>query len=209
MRNRIILMAAAVVLLAGCSTSPVERPASPAPAPSTAAPAPAAVVPEVPVVSGMLSAPRTPVPPVAVSVPSLGVALDIVPVALAADGSMELPEKPTTAGWYRFGSDPRSASGTTVVAAHVDSARYGLGPFAELKNVAVGSEIAVEVSDGSTVLYRVEQVWSVGKAELPLDDLFDRDGAPRLALITCGGTFDREAFRYSDNVVVVALPVES
>lgn len=207
MRVRIILMAAAAVLLAGCSTSPVEQPATPAP--STAPPAPAAVVPDVPVVSGKLSAPRAATPPVAVSVPSLGVAVDVVPVALAADGSMELPEKPTTAGWYRFGSDPLSETGTTVIAAHVDSARYGLGPFAELKNLAVGSEIAVGVSDGTTVTYRVESVWSVGKAELPLGDLFDRDGARRLALITCGGTFDREAFRYSDNVVVVALPVES
>lgn len=200
-------IALAAVLLAGCSPSPAEQPASPAPAPP--APTATAVAPDVPVVSGMLGSAREPVPPVAVSVPSLGIALDVVPVTLADDGSMELPEQPSTAGWYRWGSDPQSATGTTVVAAHVDSARYGLGPFSELKNVAIGETIEVALTDGTTVAYRVDEVWSVGKAALPLDDLFDRDGARRLALITCGGTFDRNAFRYSDNVVAIASPVES
>ncbi len=203
---RIILMAAAAALLAGCSTTPAEQPASPAPSPT---PTPTAVAPDIPIVSGELSAPREPVPPVAVTIPSLGVGVDVVPVDLFEDGTMELPETPTTAGWYRFGSDPRSETGTVVVAAHVDSARYGLGPFAELKNLPVGERIDVVVADGGTVAYRVESVWSVGKAELPVDDLFDRDGAPRLALITCGGTFDANAFRYSDNVVVIAVPMDS
>ena len=205
MNARIIVMAAVVALLAGSSTTPAEPPASPA-APS---PAPTAVAPDIPLVSGELTAPREPVPPVAVSIPSLGVGVDVVPVDLFDDGSMELPENPATAGWCRFGSDPRSETGTVVVAAHVDSARYGLGPFAELKNLPVGERIDVAVADGGTVAYRVESVWSVGKAELPVDDLFDRDGAPRLALITCGGTFDANAFRYSDNVVVIAVPMGS
>jgi hypothetical protein len=47
------------------------------------------------------------------------------------------------------------------------------------------------------------------KEQLPLADVFDRSGAPRLVLITCGGQFDYTASSYSDNIVVVATPVTS
>lgn len=37
--------------------------------------------------------------------------------------------------------------------------------------------------------------------------LFTRTGPPRLAVISCGGTFDRAKRSYRDNVVVIAEPV--
>jgi hypothetical protein len=46
----------------------------------------------------------------------------------------------------------------------------------------------------------------VAKAELPLDQIFARDGAPRLTLVTCGGAFNRATSGYTDNVVVTAEP---
>ncbi len=42
------------------------------------------------------------------------------------------------------------------------------------------------------------------KSSLPVDDLYRRDGEPRLLLITCGGDFDAEAGSYRSNVVVEA-----
>ena len=45
-----------------------------------------------------------------------------------------------------------------------------------------------------------------GDDAVPLDQIFDREGAPRLILITCGGQFNSEQLNYSDNVVVVAVP---
>jgi hypothetical protein len=47
----------------------------------------------------------------------------------------------------------------------------------------------------------------IQKRALPLDDLFRRDGPPRLTLITCGGPFLPEFGSYRDNVVVVAEPL--
>jgi hypothetical protein len=41
-----------------------------------------------------------------------------------------------------------------------------------------------------------------------VNEVFDWDGPERLVLITCGGQFDRRALRYSDNVLVTAVPVE-
>ena len=206
MTTRLALAAALVLLLAGCSTAPVAQPAPSTPPPSEA---PAVVVPEVPIADGRLSAVRVPRPPVEVRVPSVEIGMPVVPVGVLPDGLMELPEQVSTAGWYRYGSDPLTGSGTTVISAHVDSAKYGLGPFARLKELTAGTEIVVTVEGGQQVRYAVESVTSFPKAQLPLAELFDRAGAPRLALITCGGQFDRSAFRYSDNVVVIAVPVES
>ena len=204
--TRLALAAAMVLLLAGCSTAPVAQPAPSTPPPREA---PTVVVPDIPVADGRLSALRAPTPPVDVQIPAAEISMPVVPVGVLPDGLMELPEKVSTAGWYRYGSDPLTGAGTTVISAHVDSAKYGLGPFARLKKLAAGTEIMVTVEGGQQVRYAVESVTSFPKAQLPLAELFDRAGAPRLALITCGGQFDRSAFRYSDNVVVIAVPVES
>jgi hypothetical protein len=48
-------------------------------------------------------------------------------------------------------------------------------------------------------------VRSLPKAELPLADVFSREGHERLLLITCGGDFDRQQ-GYADNIVVTAVP---
>ena len=204
--TRLALAAAMVLLLAGCSTAPAEQPAPSTPSPSEA---PVAVVPDIPVADGRLSAVRAPSPPVDVQVPAVEIGMPVVPVGVLPDGLMELPDQVSTAGWYRYGSDPLTGSGTTVISAHVDSAKYGLGPFARLKELTAGTEIVVTVEGGQQVRYAVESVTSFPKAQLPLAEVFDRAGEPRLALITCGGQFDRSAFRYSDNVVVIAVPVES
>ncbi|WP_395639175.1 class F sortase [Pseudolysinimonas sp.] len=201
MIRRLTLAVGLVVLLAGCSAAPAEQPA-PAPEPTRAT-----AVPDVPIVSGETQVVRTPRPPVSVDVPAAGVSVPVVPVGLEADGYMELPDEVTVAGWYRFGPDPLSDAGTTVISAHVDSARYGLGPFAALEGLPAGTEVVVTVEGGRQVRYAIESVTSILKREVPLAEIFERDGAPRLVMITCGGQFDRDAFRYSDNVIVVATPV--
>ena len=40
-----------------------------------------------------------------------------------------------------------------------------------------------------------------------MDRWFDRTGAPRLVLVTCGGAFRRDIGHYTDNVVVTAEPL--
>jgi hypothetical protein len=56
------------------------------------------------------------------------------------------------------------------------------------------------------VAYRVEAVSRFPKTGLPVGEVFARDGAPRLTLVTCGGQFDYRANGYTENVVVVARP---
>ena len=119
---------------------------------------------------------------------------------------MQLAANPEIASWYRFGPAP-GTTGATVIAAHVDSLRYGLGPFARLADAPAGTEITISSADGVEHVYAVESVQSTGKPEVPWATIFDRTGAPRLTLVTCGGEFNYTTKQYQSNIVVTALPV--
>jgi sortase (surface protein transpeptidase) len=149
---------------------------------------------------------KRPVPPARLRIPSLDIDLSVKSVGVQEDGSMQVPENPSVVGWYRFGPGVASDSGATVLAAHVDSLRYGLGPFARLKDLQPGAEVLVDDRDGRTTAYRVDRITRTGKAELVDTGVFDRTGRPRLQLITCGGSFDTQSRTYSDNVIVTAIP---
>ncbi len=191
-----------VLLLAGCSWTQEQPipPATPTPPSSLGADS------ELGTHSAALGAVTAPVSPTRVQVPSLGIDVTVSPVGVEADGFMEIPPDVTVAGWYKYGSNPGGDTGTTVIAAHVDSPRYGIGPFAALKDASVGEVVSVTSADGVVHEYAIESVSRIEKARLPLDDVFDREGAPRLALITCGGQFDYGAGHYEDNIVVIAIP---
>ncbi|WP_100813823.1 class F sortase [Microbacterium lacus] len=208
--NRVPPLIVAVLLLAltGCSLAPAQLPdagASDAPTP-TPTPAPTAVV-DVPRTSSAVPPVVDPVAPVRVQVPSASIDMSIRPVGIEDGGFMELPPEPTVAGWYRFGAYPAEGAGNTVLAAHVDSRVYGIGPLSNLRNLAAGTEVQVESEDGGMTRYAVESVTYYPRSQLPTEQLFVRDGAPALVLITCGGSFDAATRSYSDNVVAIARPI--
>lgn len=150
----------------------------------------------------------SPTAPVRVVVPAQRIDVPVDPVGVAADGRMEIPPLAERGGWYRFGADPGDPAGTTVVAAHVDSvASGGAGPFVRLVDVRPGDRVEVTLADGSTRAYAVDAVTRFPKTEARWPDVFTREGPARLALVTCGGSFDRAARSYTDNVLVVATPV--
>ncbi|GCE78503.1 hypothetical protein CBZ_35590 [Cellulomonas biazotea] len=154
-----------------------------------------------------LAPPAAPPVPVRVTVPSVGIDLPVEPVGVDPDGSMALPGSADVAGWYRFGPAPASPTGSTLVAAHVDARSTGVGPFARLRDVAPGAQVDVTTADGTTTAYRVVDVVRIAKEEAPVETWFDRDGARRLVLVTCGGAFRRDVGHYADNVVVTAEPI--
>lgn len=164
--------------------------------------------PELPRRSGLLSQQ----PPAAASAvplrlraPSIGVDAGVVPVGVDPDGAMEIPTDVDEIGWYRFGPAPGDP-GTAVLAGHVDSRTQGRGAFFDLRQLDVGDRVVVSF-DGSASTWEVVARRQYGKDVIPLDEVFTRGGAPRLALITCGGEFDGGAGRYLDNVVVYAVPL--
>ncbi|NDO88143.1 class F sortase [Cellulosimicrobium cellulans] len=143
--------------------------------------------------------------PTRVVVADLGIDLPVEPAGVDPDGRMALPGSGDVAAWYRFGPAPASPAGATVVAAHVDDPD-GVGPFARLAEAAEGTSVEVVDATGTSFTYTVTDVRSIAKPEVPLDELFDRDGERRLVLVTCGGRWDPDRRSYSDNVVVTATP---
>jgi LPXTG-site transpeptidase (sortase) family protein len=138
-------------------------------------------------------------------VPAAGIDLPVIPVGVADDGLMALPETVAQVGWYEFGARPADRAGSTVLAGHVDTKREGLGPLARLRTIEPGTEITVSAEQGGTRRYRVTSVRKIDKDRVRLPEIFARDGAERLVLITCGGPFDRRT-GYRDNVVLEAEP---
>ena len=171
---------------------------------------PSVPVPSVSVSSADLTAQATEtvIAPVSLRIPAQDIALPIDPVGVQADGQMEIPPLAERGGWYRFGAAPGEVAGTAVIAAHVDSiASAGLGPFARLKNLVPGDAVEVTLADGTSRDYAVTSVDRVAKSDARWQDVFVRDGAPRLVLITCGGVFQPAVGHYADNVIVTAEPV--
>lgn len=170
--------------------------ATPAPATSATVAATSARAAELP--------PAAVAAPVHLRVPTLGIDAEVEPVGAEADGEMEVPGDVATVGWYRPGTAPDDDQGTVVLAGHVDSRAAGPGAFFALERSQPGDEVVVTLSDGRERRYEIVGRRRHPKAALPVTEIFTRAGAPRLALITCGGAFDSR--RYADNVVVYAVP---
>lgn len=144
--------------------------------------------------------------PATVRIPAVGYAASVRPVGVANDGQMALPPRPTRLGWYRFGPAPGAERGAAVIAGHLDSRRFGLGPLVRLREVEVGDRVAVQDARGRQLAYAVTGVRRFDRQALPAQ-LFARTGRPRLHLITCGGAYDPSAGGYQVNLVVTAEPV--
>ncbi|MFD0319127.1 class F sortase [Streptomyces flavalbus] len=143
-------------------------------------------------------------PPVLVRGPR-GLHAPVVPVASRPDGSLDLPRDARTAGWWPLGAGTGAAHGTLLIAGHVDTRQDGLGPFAALHGLPMGSRIAVTGADGTVRAYRVAARRTYRQERLPRD-LFASDGTHRLALVTCAAPYDRTEGRYLRNLVLYATP---
>ncbi len=148
---------------------------------------------------------RTP-RPVRARLGAVGIDAVVRPVGVRPDGQMQLPADPEVLGWYRFGAAPGAEDGgATVIAGHLDSKRFGLGPLVRLRDVRVADTFRVVTADGTAQKYVVKAVRRYDRQRLPAE-LFSRTGPERLHLITCGGAFDTDD-GYELNLVVTAVPV--
>lgn len=143
--------------------------------------------------------------PARIDIPALGVSSPIDPVGIAPTDEMEIPDDIRRIGWFEPGVIP-GRNGTAVLSGHVDSRTQGRGAFYRLRELDVDDTVTITHADGDQRTWRVAARTSYGKDELPIGDIFVRGGEPRLALITCDGSFDATTRSYQDNVVVYAVP---
>lgn len=149
---------------------------------------------------------RAPGQPVRIAIPAAAISAPVDPVGVESDGEVQIPEDVTRVGWYRYSVAPGSSAGSTVLVGHVDSAVQGEGAFFGLHTLAAGNVVRLQLAGGRTLTYRVVSRQQFPKGQVPLQALFALTGAPRLTLITCGGSFNETIRSYRDNIVITAVP---
>lgn len=148
-------------------------------------------------------------------IPALRINAPIVRTG-AVNGSMVIPPDVRQVGWYDgidvtngagSGSGVAPApgqSGVAILAGHVNWVGQGPGALRYIGELKSGDRIDVVGSNGRVTHWRVTGRPSVTpKSALP-PALFTNSGPARLALVTCGGPFDRATGNYADNVIVWA-----
>ena len=187
----------------GTGIAGLHTPAAP-PVDAGTVPAPASVAPPPTVAPRRVAAAAAPpATPTEIRIPALKATAPVDPAGVEADGELRIPADPARTGWWIGSARPGQPRGTVLIAGHVDTAEAGRGALFRLETLSPGARIEVR-ADGRTRAYRAVARRSYVKSKLPAD-LFRTDTAPRLVLITCGGSFDDGT--YSHNVVVCAEPV--
>lgn len=191
------------VAVAQPATSVIPAASQPAPSPSTVViQAPT----KVPVVAQPVGAVRA-APPVQLNVPALGINQRLVGLRVKADRQLDVPQSYDDIGWWSTGPVPGDP-GAAVMVGHLDS-KDGPAVFSALPSLTKGAVVSVRRADGTRVRFAVTKVQSFPKDDFPDKLVYRSEGRSSLHLVTCGGTYDRSAGGYRDNVVVFADLIKS
>jgi LPXTG-site transpeptidase (sortase) family protein len=194
-------LAGVIILCAGAAglvwASHTARPATPlGPTPLVAIPAGhiAAAPP-----AEAITVPR----PTALEIPAIGVRTRLIRLGVTATGTLQVPTSTAVAGWYT-GSPRPGATGSSVIAGHIDSVS-GPGVFFRLRELHPGDLVYVQRGHASMAVFTVTAVQLVPKSKFPTDEVYAPVPNAQLRLITCGGTFDSATGHYLSNVIVFAV----
>lgn len=135
----------------------------------------------------------------------LKITAHVVPVGLAADGSMQSPQTWEDVGWYSLGAKPGEA-GNAVIAGHLDS-DTSTAVFWHLKDVVIGDEITVTDDGGTSRTFVVRDKRTYPSDSAPLSQIFGPRDAASLNLVTCSGTWDTARKRYTERLVIFSHEV--
>jgi hypothetical protein len=138
--------------------------------------------------------------PVTLRIPALGLSVRLGTLGLNADGTVQVPSSSEQAGWFDLGTAPGQL-GSAVILGHVDSYQ-GPGVFFDLRTLAAGDQVDVDLTDGVTAQFTVNAIASYSKQQFPAQRVYGSHGSSALQLVTCGGVFDHATGSYLSNVVV-------
>ncbi|MEO3876002.1 class F sortase [Nonomuraea sp. B12E4] len=147
--------------------------------------------------------------PTRILIPSLNVDAPVVAMGLKADGSAGEPplSKPYLVSWFADGASPGEI-GPAAFYGHVDSRRSGPAVFYRVARLQPGALVQVPRQDGRTATFRIYTVERYPKSAFPTDHVYADTDRPEIRLITCGGSFDRTAGSYRDNIVAFGALAE-
>ncbi|MDI9919094.1 class F sortase [Rhodococcus sp. IEGM 1379] len=205
-RLRILATAATIVvlvvglLLTYLGTRPDEDPALP-PTPAVGNTHPATA--DGTASSGVRLAANT------LSLDPIGVLAPIVDASVI-DGVLTPPANVHEVGTWLDGAPLDSATGTTLLAGHVNMTGQGNGALFDLGTMKPGQEIRTSDAAGNTTQWRVTSVVTRAKADgIEESVLAGPDGPRLLAVVTCGGElqYTDGVGSYADNVYLYAAPM--
>ncbi len=140
----------------------------------------------------------------------LSVTAPVVP-ATVPGGVLTPPQDVSTVGIWTDGAPLHAASGTTVLAGHVNLAGHGAGALHDLHVVQPGELVHTVDHEGNVDAWRVTAVTERPKTSGVDESIWDGLAGPRrLVVVTCGGDLEYAGGRgdYQDNVYLYAEPAQ-
>ena len=138
--------------------------------------------------------------PTQLSIPAINVDANVEHVGQLPNGQMDVPKDDRNVGWYQPGAKPGEI-GNAVLAGHVDN-KTGPSVFFHLKDLETGDIVTVTDENGKAYDFKVYAVESYPRNNAPLEKVFGTSSKPSLNLITCTGTFNRDAGTHEERMVV-------
>jgi sortase (surface protein transpeptidase) len=146
--------------------------------------------------------------PVRLVIPAIELNTELITLGKNPDGTLEVPTRTDIAGWYKHAPTPGEV-GPAIIAGHLNNYTTWDGVFSKLSHLNPGQVIEIGRADGRTVQFKIDQVEQVSQQAFPTEVVYGDINYPGLRLITCGGSYNYLAGRYSENTVVFATMVDS
>lgn len=144
--------------------------------------------------------------PNTLSLDPVGVQAPIVD-ATVPEGVLTPPENVKNVGIWLDGASLDSATGTTLIAGHVNLTGQGNGALFDLGTIEPGEVIRTSDATGKSTSWKVTAVTTRPKADgVEESVLAGPEGPRKLAVVTCGGElqFEDGVGNYADNVYLYA-----
>lgn len=157
-----------------------------------------------PVVSKVDTAPRAnPTDPVRIIASSISLNARVSGLGTTSDGLIAVPASYTTAGWYNKASTP-GQDGPAVFVGHYTGGSGGV--FDNLSKLNEGDLVTVKNGKDEVFTYKVTKKVEYPRDKVPMAEIFKKDGASRLEIITCSGKW--QSSNYDNRLVVSAELVQ-
>lgn len=139
--------------------------------------------------------------PVRLAIPSLTIDAAVQQTGLTKSGAMGTPSNFTDVAWYKYGPAPGEV-GSAVIDGHVDNGLSLAGVFKHLGDIQKGDDVYVTTKSGKELHFAVVDIETYPYKDAPTSTIFKQEGAVRLNLITCDGTWVRGDKTYNERLVV-------
>ncbi len=141
--------------------------------------------------------------PKQINITSLNIEAPVQHVAIAPDGSMDVPTTATSTAWYNLGPRPGEI-GSAVIDGHVDWKDGTKAVFADLHKLQIGDKITVSDEQGKVISFIVRRTHAYNANANATEIFRSNDGLAHLNLITCSGVWDKASQNYAERFVVFA-----